>query len=140
MSSVRQRDTGPEMQLRRALHRLGLRYRLHDKKLPGSPDLVFPRFKAVIFVHGCFWHFHDCKYSTIPATRHEIWNDKFHANRERDARKIKKLHEEGWRVLVVWECSIKDKRGLRPKVSVANLVMEWLNGDDLFGEIGSIIH
>ena len=86
MVSVGQKDTGAEMLLRRALHRKGLRYRLHDKSLPGSPDIVFPRFNAVLFIHGCYWHSHGCYRSTIPKSRVEFWEDKFEANRVRDLR------------------------------------------------------
>src|SRR3972149_4203763 len=83
MAQVGQRDTGPEMRLRKALHRIGLRYRLHDKRLLGSPDIVFPRFRAVIFVHGCFWHRHGCKAATMPETHRKFWTAKFEANIER---------------------------------------------------------
>lgn len=136
MSSVGQRNTLPEMRLRRVLHRLGLRYRLHVRDLPGTPDLVFPRFNAVVFVHGCFWHHHGCKYSSIPLTRREFWQDKFQANRARDVRKIEQLQEAGWRVLVVWECALKGKRGRLIEESAAKIVLEWLNGVNQFGEIG----
>ncbi len=135
MASVRQRDTGPEMRLRRALHRLGLRYRVHDRKLPGSPDLVFPRFHAVLFVHGCFWHVHGCKYSTIPSTRREFWAEKFAANRARDKRDIDLLLADGWRVLTVWECALKGKRN-HPEETVALRVAGWLRGTRRRGEIG----
>lgn len=138
MASVRQRNTRPEMKLRRALHHLGLRYRLHNRKLPGTPDLAFPRFKAVIFVHGCFWHSHGCKFSTIPATRREFWVQKFEANRERDKRKIEQLQDIGWRVLVVWECALKTKPGRQTVESVVDLIAEWLNGSEQLGEIGSV--
>jgi len=136
MASVRQRDTGPEMQLRRMLHRLGLRYRLHDRKLPGSPDLVFPRLHAVIFVHGCFWHAHEgCRYATKPSTRAEFWNEKFEANQMRDRRNYSALAASGWRVLVVWECAIKSRKntGL---IGLGDAVAEWLNSDDQYTEIG----
>lgn len=135
MASVRQRDTGPEMRLRKALHRLGLRYRLHDKKLSGSPDLVFPRFKAVVFVHGCFWHVHGCKYSTEPATRQEFWAEKFAANRARDERNVNLLLGDGWRVLTVWECALKEKRE-KSDEKVARRVAKWLKGQGRRGEIG----
>lgn len=138
MASVGQRNTGPEVRLRRVLHRLGMRYRLHDKRLPGSPDLVFPKFRAVVFVHGCFWHSHGCKYSTVPLTRRDFWSEKFHANRERDARKIKQLHETGWRVLVVWECSLRGKQSSFPERRVAELVVIWINGDQSFDEITAL--
>lgn len=106
MGSVRQRDTGPELCLRKALHRMGFRYRLHDKKLPGSPDLVFPKYKAVIFVHGCFWHRHGCKKTTTPSSRNEFWEAKFKANVERDSKNVRDLEGAGWRVMIVWECEL----------------------------------
>lgn len=107
MRSVPQRGTTPEIRLRKALHRRGFRYRINDKRLPGSPDIVFPKYHAVIFVHGCFWHRHGCKYTTTPSTRKEFWKAKFRANVERDKRNEEKLIELGWRVLVIWECEIK---------------------------------
>ena len=128
MASVKQRDTGPEVRLRKALHRLGYRYKLNVKSLPGSPDLVFPRYKAVIFVHGCFWHAHGCKYSSVPSTRTEFWEEKFRANRERDVRKVDQLVKAGWRVLVVWECTIKGKSTLQGGVAVT--IADWLKNMD----------
>lgn len=107
MRSVRQKDTEPELLLRKALHGMGFRYRLHDKKLPGSPDLVFPKYKVVIFVHGCFWHRHGCKQTTTPSTRKEFWNAKFKTNIERDNQNVRDLEDAGWRVMVVWECELK---------------------------------
>lgn len=107
MKSVPQRGSTPEIRLRKALHRRGFRYRINDKRLPGSPDIVFPKYHAVIFVHGCFWHRHGCKYTTTPSTRKEFWKAKFRANVERDKRNEEKLIELGWRVLVIWECEIK---------------------------------
>lgn len=136
MASVGQRDTGPEVILRRTLHRLGLRYRLHDKKLPGSPDLVFPRFNAVIFVHGCFWHVHKgCKFATKPSSRKEFWNEKFKDNKKRDKRNYKTLLKSDWRVLVVWECAIKGKKeaGLD---KLGKNVVGWLKSNEQYAEIG----
>lgn len=135
MASVGQRDTGPEMVLRRVLHRLGLRYRLHDRGLPGSPDLVFPRFRAVVFVHGCFWHVHKgCRFQTTPSSRRRFWCDKFEANRKRDRRNYAALAERGWRVLVVWECATKAMRADGAgKVGAA--VGNWLRSDEQRGEI-----
>lgn len=127
MASVRQKSTGPELLLRKALHRLGFRYRLNDKKLPGSPDLVFPKHKAVIFVHGCFWHRHGCKASTTPKTRLEFWTDKFKANVRRDKSNIESLLSEGWRVMVVWECSIK-ANDTNQDLAVQN-VAAWLRSE-----------
>ena len=108
MAGIGGRDTKPELILRRALHARGLRYRLHDRKLPGTPDLVFRRFGAVCFVHGCFWHRHaGCPYATDPATRPDFWQEKFRANVERDRRARKDLLEAGWRVAIVWECALR---------------------------------
>lgn len=107
MSRIRGRDTKPEMLIRRGLHARGFRYRLQDRKLPGRPDLVFPRHHAVIFVHGCFWHGHSCPMFKLPATRQEFWAKKIASNRIRDERATTALLELGWRVANVWECSIK---------------------------------
>lgn len=113
MSRIHGRDTKPEMILRRGLHALGLRFRLHRKDLPGRPDLVFPRHSAVIQVHGCFWHGHECPIFKWPATRAEFWKKKITGNRRRDRTVLEALHESGWRVLVVWECALRGP-GQRP--------------------------
>jgi DNA mismatch endonuclease (patch repair protein) len=110
MKSVPQKNTKPEMRLRKALHGMGFRYRLHDKKLPGSPDLVFPKYKAVIFVHGCFWHRHGCKQTTTPTTREYFWKTKFEANVERVEKNVSDLESAGWRVMTVWECELEKDR------------------------------
>ena len=108
MAGIGSKNTKPEVVLRRALHARGLRFRLHDRKLPGTPDLVFRRFGAVCFVHGCFWHRHaDCRFTTIPATREEFWQAKFEANVERDRRMRAQLLDAGWRVAIVWECALR---------------------------------
>jgi DNA mismatch endonuclease (patch repair protein) len=105
MAGVRSKDTGPEMVVRRFLHRRGYRYRLHDKKLPGRPDLVFPSRKVVVFVHGCFWHRHTgCSLYYTPGTRVDFWSAKFAQKVERDRRITEELQRMGFRVLVVWEC------------------------------------
>lgn len=136
MASVGQRDTGPEMCLRRALHRLGLRYRLHDRKLPGSPDLVFPRFRSVVFVHGCFWHVHkECKFATEPASRKDFWREKFETNQKRDKKNYDFLLASGWRVLVVWECALKGKKDEELQ-KLGAYVLSWLLTEERFGEIG----
>lgn len=124
MSRVGQKNTSPEMKLRKSLHKFGLRYRLHDKRLPGSPDIVFPRFKTVLFVHGCFWHRHGCKATTMPGTNVDFWRKKFDENISRDQRHIEALQGAGWRVALVWECSLKGKRA--DPDEVARLVREWL--------------
>ena len=103
------RDTGPELALRRRLHRLGLRYRIADRTLPGSPDLSFPKWHAVVFVNGCYWHHHPgCRRATVPKTNTDFWLAKFRANGQRDRRKVVELLAMGWRVGVVWECSDMD--------------------------------
>lgn len=113
MRAVKRVNTAPEMIVRQELHALGLRFRLHRRDLPGSPDIVLPKLRTVIFVHGCFWHRHsDCRYATIPKTRQEYWLPKFAANIERDARKNAQLQVLGWRVLLVWECETKRREGL----------------------------
>jgi DNA mismatch endonuclease (patch repair protein) len=110
MGRIRGTDTAPEMAVRRAAHRLGYRFRLHRRSLPGRPDLVFPTRKAVIFVHGCFWHRHEgCAKASTPKTRTDFWSGKFARNVERDREAQDRLEEAGWRVLVVWECGIRDQ-------------------------------
>lgn len=107
MSKIRSADTKPEMILRCGLHRLGLRYRLNNSDLPGSPDLVFPKYKAVVFVHGCYWHRHPgCKDASVPKSNQSFWLAKFNENIKRDARVKEELLEKGWKVIVVWECEL----------------------------------
>jgi DNA mismatch endonuclease, patch repair protein len=109
MALVRSRDTKPEMRVRRALHAAGLRYRLHDRRLPGSPDLVFPSRRVALFVHGCFWHRHaGCSAARLPKSRLEFWEPKLEGNVSRDQRQREALEATGWTVLVVWECETKD--------------------------------
>lgn len=107
MSRIHGRDTKPEMQVRRGLHALGLRYRLHVRALPGRPDLVFSKHHAVIFIHGCFWHAHGCSLSKLPATRREFWKKKLEGNFARDKRAVAALRAQEWRVLVIWECALR---------------------------------
>ncbi|HEY9160214.1 MAG TPA: very short patch repair endonuclease [Desulfomonilia bacterium] len=124
MSAVGQKNTKPEMTLRRALHNIGFRYVINDKRLPGSPDLVFPKYKAVIFIHGCFWHQHGCKYSTKPKTRKDFWQDKFEANKKRDRRNALEIRKLGWRVKIVWECQLRgDSNQVHKQVSA---IIKWL--------------
>jgi DNA mismatch endonuclease (patch repair protein) len=109
MRRVRGRDTGPEMIVRRLTHSLGFRYRLHDRELPGCPDLVFRSRKKVIFVHGCFWHQHKgCRRAQLPTSRADYWAAKLRANKKRDARNCKELSQAGWKVLTLWECHLGD--------------------------------
>ena len=109
MSGIRGKDTKPELVARRYLHGRGLRFRLHVASLPGKPDMVFPKYRAVVFVHGCFWHRHrDCKFATTPATRNEFWVKKLQDNVDRDQHQVNVLQELGWRVFVVWECELRE--------------------------------
>ena len=137
MSGIRGKDTKPELLIRRALHAKGFRYRLHAKDIPGRPDMVFPRFHSVVFVHGCFWHGHDCSLFRLPATRTEFWEEKIARNRKRDDEVSNMLVENGWRQLVVWECAIKG-RGKLPLEAVINQVASWIRGtEDRFEIRGS---
>lgn len=134
MSGIRGKDTKPELLIRRGLHVLGFRYRLHAKDLPGKPDLVFPKHHAVIFVHGCFWHGHNCHLFKWPSTREDFWRKKITANRKNDAKHLAALRAEGWRVLVVWECALKGKLRLANE-SVIEDVASWLKQKRPTGEI-----
>jgi DNA mismatch endonuclease (patch repair protein) len=108
MKKIKGKNTKPEKILRSALFRKGYRFRIHRKDLPGNPDIVFPKYKTAVFVHGCFWHFHeDCREGRIPSTNTEFWNNKLSKNIERDKRNINALEEAGWWVLVIWECEIE---------------------------------
>lgn len=110
MSRIRGKDTAPEVRVRRVAHRMGLRFRLHRKDLPGRPDLVLPKHRLAVFVHGCFWHRHPgCPRASTPSTRVDFWQAKFQTNVERDARQIAALEADGWNVLVLWECGLKDE-------------------------------
>ncbi len=114
MSRVRNKNTAPEWVVRRALYGLGVRYRLHRRDLPGTPDIVVGRLRTAIFVHGCYWHRHPgCSRTTTPSTRREFWEAKFAANTARDRRKEEALRAAGWRVLVVWECETKGRAAAR---------------------------
>ena len=107
MSRIRSRDTGPELAVRRAVHAAGLRYRLHGKRLPGRPDLVFAGRRLAVFVHGCFWHQHGCGLSHVPASRLEYWGPKLRSNKDRDAENARALVAAGWKVICVWECETR---------------------------------
>ena len=117
MSAIKSKNTKPEIKVRKVLHSMGYRFRLHRKDLPGSPDIVLPKYKTVIFVHGCFWHRHkNCKYATTPKTRQEFWNKKFTTNIERDLEIHEKIKNLNWRSVVIWECETKHMENLRDKI------------------------
>ena len=133
MSNIRGANTKPELNLRRRLHAAGFRYGLHRKDLPGRPDLVMPRYDAVIFVHGCYWHRHPrCRLATTPSTRADFWTAKFMANQERDRRNIADLRGLGWRVAIVWECEVRT--AARADEAVSELI-DWLLSDKVLNEI-----
>lgn len=117
MARVRNRNTAPELLVRKTLHHLGYRFRLHRKDLPGCPDIVLPKYRTAIFVHGCFWHGHDCRRGRRPQTHTEFWNAKLDKNLARDAAGRRALEALGWSVLVVWECETRDTAGLADRLS-----------------------
>ena len=135
MRAIRSGNTKPELLLRKILHHAGFRYRLHSGQLPGKPDLVLKKYKVVIFVHGCFWHKHDCHLFRLPKTRQCWWKTKLTENRMRDLANEDKLRERGWRVAVVWECALKGKARLEPAELLAH-IKEWIeSGNDSYLEV-----
>lgn len=134
MSGIRGTNTKPEMLLRKGLHALGFRFRLHDRQLPGTPDLVFPKYRAVIFAHGCFWHGHDCHLFRWPSSRPEFWQAKISRNRDVDARSSAALAAAGWRQCAVWECALKGRTRLPPGEAIERCA-DWLRSDSPSAEI-----
>lgn len=131
MSRIRSKHTRPEMQIRQLLWHQGFRYRLYGSKLPGRPDIVLPRWRAVVFVHGCFWHYHnDCPLFRLPATRPEFWLEKLSGNRERDRRSVHELRNARWRVAIVWECALR-----LDEASVGQSLTRWLRSNSSILEI-----
>ena len=126
MSGIRGKDTGPELFIRRALHARGFRYRLHNRRLPGKPDMLFPKYRAVILVSGCFWHGHDCHLFRRPSTRQEFWHRKITRNRQKDRETWQALRARGWRIAVIRECALKGKTRLDPD-RVIDVTEEWLH-------------
>ena len=129
MSAIKSRHTKPEIVVRTALHAAGLRYRLHAGDLAGKPDLVFPRYKAVVFVHGCFWHQHDCHLFRWPATRQDFWHEKICRNVANDQRSAIALQEDGWRMATVWECALKGRTRLN-FIEAMQLLIDWIKADE----------
>lgn len=118
MAGIQGKNTRPELFLRKALHAMGFRYRLGGKGLPGKPDIIFPKKRVVIFVHGCFWHMHECKYFKWPATNPQFWREKLDGNVQRDRRVTGELQSKGWTVLTVWECELKESKYQMPNSAV----------------------
>ena len=134
MSGIRGKDTKPELLIRKSLHARGFRYRLHDSKLPGKPDLAFPRYKAVIEIHGCFWHGHDCHLFKWPSSRKAFWKGKITGNMERDRKNHAALEQLGWRILTIWECALKG-RTRKPLDDVIEQTASWLRSGKSNSEI-----
>jgi len=134
MAGIRGKDTKPELVIRRGLHALGYRYRLHRRDLPGNPDIVLPKYDAVILVHGCFWHGHDCHLFRWPKTREEFWREKIAGNVARDEAAERELLDRGWRVLRIWECAVKGKTRLNSE-AVLNCVDAWMKSGVAQAEI-----
>lgn len=130
MKAIRSRDTKPEVSLRRMLHARGFRYRLHVKTLPGNPDMVFPKYHAVLQIHGCFWHGHGCYLFKWPQSRREFWEHKINTNRSRDERANQALKERGWRILIVWECALKG-RLRQPEDKLTDEIAAWLRSESV---------
>lgn len=128
MAAIKASHTKPELQIRKAMHAEGLRYRLHVRDLPGKPDLVFPKYKAVVFVNGCFWHHHDCHFFKWPGTRKEFWKAKIDRNVVNDARAQAALLKAGWRIATVWECALKGRARL-DQPDTMRLLAKWVQSD-----------
>lgn len=134
MSGIRAKNTRPEMLVRRSLHARGFRYRLHVGSIPGKPDIVFPKYRAVILAHGCFWHGHDCDLFRLPDTHREFWKAKIDRNRARDLEVSREIKVAGWRCLTVWECAMRG-RGRMDHPSLISRIVEWLTGSESLLEI-----
>ena len=137
MSGIRAANTQPEMVIRHGLHAKGFRYRLHCSDIPGKPDLTFARWRAVIFVHGCFWHGHNCHLFKIPSTRTEFWTAKIGRNRARDALVQRQIEAEGWRRMTVWECATRGRTRL-PKDALIVRIAGWLTSNEEAAEIAGL--
>lgn len=134
MSGIKGKNTSPELVIRKALHARGFRFRIHTTHLPGKPDLILPKFRAAIFVHGCFWHGHNCRYFKTPKTRTEFWMDKIEKNKVRDAIQIAKLNEADWRTLIIWECAIRKMKS-ENSITLIDTVAAWLSQNSTFHEL-----
>ena len=129
MSGIRGKDTRPELLIRRALHSKGFRFRLHQNHLPGKPDLVFPKWNAVVFINGCFWHLHDCHLFRWPSTRKDFWRQKIECNKRKDEENLHALEDADWRILIIWECALKGKTRL-DFAEVISLAENWLRSTE----------
>lgn len=132
MAGIRGKDTKPELALRKALHAREFRYRIHSAHVPGKPDIVLSRYHAAIFVHGCFWHGHDCQLFRLPGTRVDFWREKIARNQNRDATVARDLAGHGWRQLVIWECAIRGRNRIGLE-AVVDQTVAWLEGNMMTG-------
>ena len=128
MAGIRRRNTRIEVAIRRAMHARGFRFRVDDRRLPGRPDMVLPKWGAVVLIHGCFWHAHDCGLCRLPSTRPDFWRGKLAGNAERDARNQQALQSQGWRIATIWECALRG-RGEQAVNDVADRLADWLRGN-----------
>lgn len=133
MSGIRSKNTKPELIIRKALHRKGFRYRLHVKELSGRPDIVLPKYRAVIFVHGCFWHGHDCRFFKVPSSRTDFWLNKIETNRQKGQQTVEELVSDGWRICIVWECALRG--GSKDPNFLADRIAGWIHGNEPFLEV-----
>jgi len=138
MSAIKGTNTKPEIKVRKILHNKGFRFRINNRKLPGKPDLVFKKYKAVIFVNGCFWHKHNCHFFKLPATRTEFWNQKINGNVKKDSENLKNLAELGYRIMIIWECSLKGKTRLDDQI-LGETISTWLRSQNKFCEITGLV-
>ena len=136
MSAVRSKNTHPEIIVRKILHKAGFRFRIHPKHIIGKPDIVLARFKAIIFVNGCFWHGHDCHLFKVPATRPAFWLNKIYSNKRRDLANLTGLQNVGWRTCIVWECALRGKYRIAPQEFESRLA-NWLRSDQQFQSVGA---
>jgi len=134
MSGIRGKNTRPEMLIRKLLHGRGFRYRLHVKTLQGKPDIVLPKYRAAILIHGCFWHGHDCHLFKWPSSNENFWSEKISRNKAVDELAVKSLHEQGWRILTIWECALKGK-SRQPVAQIADDIVTWLKSGACDAEI-----
>ncbi|KAA3661717.1 MAG: DNA mismatch endonuclease Vsr [Calditrichaeota bacterium] len=134
MSGIKGKNTKPELLIRKALYGQGFRYRLHHPKLPGKPDIVMAKYNSIIFIHGCFWHMHGCHLFKWPSTRPDFWHNKIQGNQKKDSENLQKLFKNGWRVLIIWECSLKGKEKLDFDFLLEQII-KWINSNCQFYEI-----
>jgi DNA mismatch endonuclease, patch repair protein len=134
MRAIRGKNTRPEILVRKMLHAAGFRFRLHSNKLPGKPDVVLPRYRAVVFIHGCFWHQHNCPAFKMPKTRQSFWQEKIEGNASRDIASQQKIIELGWRVAVIWECTLRGRNKLSSE-EIIHRLSDWINSDTIFLQI-----